>query len=161
MDFHASWPQRFLKLDEAVQLTGTIPPPQWPADAGKNVARLQIGTGARFAGWAMKEPYPEWPAEADLVLDVYLVSHETLPLVLRIHDAKHDNDYYDRFNCTLNLRHGYQQIRIPVREIRDGPRARELDLTNITNFKLFAIDLTKPAELIVGNLRLEIDSQGS
>ncbi len=72
-----------------------------------------------------------------------------------MHDAEHDNDYYDRFNCLLKLVRGFQQIRIPVREIRDGPRSRELDLKRITNFKLFAIDLTTPADLTVGNFRLE------
>ncbi len=155
MDFHASWAQRFLHLDDSVQLQPLAPPADWPKEAGANVARLQIGTKERFAGWAINEPYPIWPADSDLVLDLLLRSPEQQRLVLRVHDATHNNDFYDRFNRELPLRQGFQQVRIPVRDIRDGPRSRELDLRHIRGFHLFAVDPSLPIEITIGNVRLE------
>ena len=155
VDFRASWPQRFLKIDETVQLVPTTPPPLWAAGAADNVAQLRIGTGRRFPGWAMKEPYPAWPADAELVFDVLVSSPDRLQLILRVHDAEHNDDYYDRFNRTLDLAGGFQQVRIPVPEIRDGPRSRQLDLSRVRGFKLFAVDTATPAEMTIGNFRLE------
>jgi hypothetical protein len=105
----------------------------------------------------MKEPFPSWPVDADLVFDVLLSSHDQLQLVLRVHDAQHNYNHFDRFNCSLHLVRGFQQVRIPVRAIRDGPRSRKLDLTRVRNFKLFAVAPTTPAELTIGNVRLEED----
>lgn len=155
IEFQASWTQRFCKVDESVQLVSTTPPPAWPAEAGDNVAQLRIGTGRRFPGWSLKEPYPRWPAEADLVFEVLVSSPEQLQLILRVHDAQHNEDYYDRFNGTLQLVPGFQQVRIPVQQIRDGPRSRQLDLSKIRGLKLFAADTTVPTEFTLGNLRLE------
>ena len=155
IDFHASWAQRFLHLDDSVTLQPIAPPVHWPAKAGTHVARLQIGTEERFAGWVVNEPYPVWPVDSVLVIDLLLTSPEQQLLVLRVHDATHNNDYYDRFNRELPLRHGFQQVRIPVRDIRNGPRSRELDLDHIRGFHLFAIDPSVPIEITIGNVRLE------
>ena len=103
----------------------------------------------------MSEPYPRWSADADFVMDVFLSSPERLTLIMRVHDVEHNDEYYDRFNREFALTRGYQQLRIPIEEIRQGPKTREIDLDHIQGFKFFVIEPSGPIDLTVGNVRFE------
>jgi hypothetical protein len=77
-----------------------------------------------------------------------------LPLVLRVHDASHDQRYADRFNRLLLIHPGVNRIVIPLDDVRRAPDRREMDMTRIRGIMLFAYRLAEPTHVFIGPIRL-------
>ena len=72
-----------------------------------------------------------------------------------MNDVEHNNEFDDRFNRRLNLEQGFRTIRIPIDQIRTGPKNRELDLSNIDRIQLFVYKPSADFDLWLGNFRLD------
>ena len=103
----------------------------------------------------MVEPCPDWSAFESLTFVIHSSQSHPFQLVLRIHDKLHSQDHADRFNRSLMIMHGENRFRIPLAEIRNAPARREMDMTRITGFTLFAVDTVLPVDFYIGSLRLE------
>jgi hypothetical protein len=80
---------------------------------------------------------------------------EKLDLVVRIHDASHNNEHDDRFNQTFTLEPGEHVIKIPVGKIESTRSGRKLQLGKMRVIMLY---LNRPKEeytLYFDNFRLE------
>jgi VanZ family protein len=155
MVFDQAWFERFLWIDDCVQLrTGDIPK-TWPAGARLNVAAITVAPDEPFPGFGMKEPYPDWRHRRTLAFDILNPGSTPVAVGIRVQDFHHNEDYYDRFNRALEIQPGFQTVRIAVADIERGPRSRRLVMTRIDGIKWFLIRPAATTRLFVGNPRLE------
>jgi hypothetical protein len=144
IDFEAGWSKPFLQFQHASLIAATE----------NQLSQLDLKP-ARYPGVSIVEPYPDWSAYASLMFVIYSRQSHPFELVLRIHDKLHNQDHADRFNRSLMIMHGKNYFRIPLAEIRNAPVGREMDMTRITGFTLFAVDTVLPVDFYIGSIRLE------
>ena len=132
--FDSAWEMRFARGRNA-RLTRVAPPADWEGAAGQ-VGRLDLGPPADYPGLALSEPGRDWSGYEALEFRAWV--EEPVELVVRVHDAAHDQRYSDRFNRTLRLEAGANRIRIPLAEIAEGPADRRMDLREVAGVAVFA-----------------------
>jgi VanZ family protein len=109
-----------------------------------------------FPGVAFHEPVPDWRQYKTLVIDLENPEVEALGLVVRVHDLKHIHMFHDRFNRSFTLAAGERRtLRIPLEDIRHGPRGRLMDMAHISDITLFKGVPKGSRRLRVYLLRLE------
>jgi len=77
---------------------------------------------------------------------------------LRIHDRLHrlhDFALKDRFNRTLELRPGRQQIKIPLGDVKSAPHSRSMDMQHLQELSLFTMQSSVYHHLYINSLYLE------
>lgn len=130
---------------------------------GYGVNRVRVGDALEveflaneFPGASMHEPVADWSNYQTLVLDVENPDPLDLALAVRVHDSSHNKQFNDRFNRVFDLRAGERRkIRIPLDEIRRGPRNRLIDLRHISDITLFRHDNHGSRRLRIYTMRLE------
>ena len=154
VDFSLPWRYRFYYTNHC-DFSTEPPPPSWPADAVKPnmVAKLRTKKGW-YPGFVMKDVYPDWSSYDYFEMDVMSNAQQPVPFALRVHDYDHNDEVDDRFNQPLMLQPGFQTIRIPLNDIRNGAKHRELDLTEIAGFALFSPKSVEKMEFYLGDIRL-------
>jgi len=109
-----------------------------------------------FPGVSFHEPMPDWRQYRTLVIDVANPDAVPLELVVRVHDRRHKHAYNDRFNRTFDLAAGERRtLRIPLEDIRHGPRQRLMDMAHISDITLFRGSRSGARHLRIYSLRLE------
>jgi hypothetical protein len=103
------------------------------------------------------EPHPDWREFRHLDLDLFLDGTREAALVVRIDDLHHNNEYDDRFNRRFNLQPGPNHIRIPLADVRDAPKERQLAMDEIACWLLFAVRPEHPVVLYLADLELSRD----
>ncbi len=157
-DFESGWSRHFLEL-RSVDLDMTASPEGARTDPSGNrfhdarLAHIEFHT-ARYPGFTVVEVSPDWSGYEALQLEVVSQLDSAVALVLRIDDADARQEFGDRFNRQLVVRPGANTIRVPLSEIRSGPRRRALDLTRIRFVVVFANGPSQPFALYFGSIRL-------
>ena len=109
-----------------------------------------------FPGVSFHEPVPDWRSYRTLVIDVANPDPEPLNLGVRVHDRRHKRTFNDRFNRRFELAAGERRtLRIPLEDIRNGPRQRFMDMAHISDITLFRGGYAGSRRLRVYSLRLE------
>jgi VanZ family protein len=109
-----------------------------------------------FPGVSFHEPMPDWRQYRTLVIDVANPDAVPLELVVRVHDRRHKHAYHDRFNRKFQLGAGERRtLRIPLEDIRHGPRQRLMDMAHISDITLFRGSRSGARHLRVYSFRLE------
>jgi hypothetical protein len=109
-----------------------------------------------FPGVSFHEPVPDWRSYSTLIIDVANPDAETLNLVVRVHDRRHKHNFNDRFNRDYELAAGERRtLRIPLEDIRHGPRQRLMDMAHISDITLFRGSKSGSRQLRVYSMRLE------
>jgi len=109
-----------------------------------------------FPGVSFHEPIPDWRQYRTLVIDVANPDAVPLELVVRVHDRRHKHAYNDRFNRNFPLAAGERRtLRIPLEDIRRGPRQRLMDMAHISDITLFRGSRSGARHLRIYSLRLE------
>ena len=118
---------------------------------------LEVELGAdEFPGVSFHEPMPDWRQYRTLVIDVANPDIVPLDLVVRVHDRRHKHAYNDRFNRSFGMAAGERRtLRIPLEDIRHGPRQRLMDMAHISDITLFRDGHKGSRQLRVYSLRLE------
>lgn len=62
----------------------------------------------------------------------------------------------NRFATQRTLEQGWTDVRIPMAEIREGPEERLLDLDQIAEMAIFAIDLQRARVVFLDGVRLGV-----
>ncbi|HEU4591215.1 MAG TPA: hypothetical protein VFS13_09915 [Steroidobacteraceae bacterium] len=110
-----------------------------------------------FPGFSFHEPVPDWRRYRTLAIDVENPD-AALPLKMgiRVHDARHAHTYADRFNRSFDLAPTERRVlRIPLEEIRRGPRNRLMDMAHISDVTLFRLRDSPSQRMRLHNMRLE------
>jgi hypothetical protein len=150
-----SWWEHHLIVTGRTRVTPRQPPPPGiDGLPGDTLARVDLQPGL-YPGLTFDEPYPDWRGYQRLTFAVVSDLDGPLGLALRVHDARHDQRFADRFNRRLTINPGVNRIEIPLDEIRLAPDARELDLGRVRGIVLFAYRLRQPVHFYLGPLRLE------
>jgi hypothetical protein len=151
-DFKGTWERRFLATNHA-QLE-FIPAPSANAKKTAPVWRISFEP-ARFSGFKLLEPYPDWTGYQRLRL--VLRSHMAHPiaLVLRVHDRSHDERPADRFIRDLAILPGTNEFSVPLADIRQAPEGREMNMAAIARLNLYVVEPRGHLELDLLELRLQ------
>jgi hypothetical protein len=147
------WEPSFIEL-EGNRLTPGLRPAGGGGRQPLALARLDLAP-RRYSGIGFEEPYPDWRGRDRLAFTIVSDLDAPIALVIRIHDATHDQRYRDRFNRRLVVAPGVNEIRIPIEEIRNAPDRRRMDMRRVRGVLLFAYDLRTPTHVFLGPLRLE------
>jgi len=153
VDFRESWSRVFVECTSAV-LTKLSTGEQLSPVTNRETTRLDLTPG-RYPGVSVIEPYPDWRSFAYLTFVIYSPQRQPLGLVLRIHDASHDQAHSDRFNRRLEIRPGENRFRIPLAEVENAPVGRHMDMSRIAGIALFSAELSASASLYLDTLGLE------
>lgn len=127
-------------------------PPGWPL-AGE-VALVVPSNKAPYAGISFHRFAPNWARFEELSFVVAAVGGDLKELTVRIHDVGHDGAYADRFNRVIEVGLEPRRVTIPLRDVRNGPKNRPLDLSHVEELVIFS---TSPEQgpFLVDDLRLE------
>lgn len=147
---------RYFILQKSAEFSPVKMPESWANGAGESALRVRLLEGP-YPGMEFIEVPADWSAYATLAVDLTNPTPQGLELVLRVHDAAHNNQPADRFSRRFELPPGTRQvIRIPLRDIAAGPRARVLDLKHVAGIIIFrADDSPRGAELYFSRAWLE------
>lgn len=151
-DFESSWSNKFLSSFGAD--LDYVPHPASAMDDAKNrVARLHIHP-SDYAGLAVVEPYPDWTDHTSLNFEIYSLQPDSFNLEIRINDAAHNQDYYDRYNQTLTVAPGSNRFEILLDDVRRAPRSREMEMTEVVEISIFAWRPTETLTFCIDNIHL-------
>jgi hypothetical protein len=110
----------------------------------------------RFPGFSFHEPVPDWRRFGTLVIDVENPDGQAFNLGMRVHDIGRGREFVDRFNRKFELAAGERRVlRIPLEEIRHGPRNRLINMGEISDVTLFRLHGSPSKRLRLHSMRLE------
>lgn len=112
----------------------------------------------KFPGFSFFEPTPDWSGFKTLVIDVENPDGEVLHLGVRVHDAGRHRGrrFVDRFNRNFEIAAGERRIiRIPLEDIRRGPRNRLMNMAKISDVTLFRSREAGAKHVRLHQMRLE------
>ncbi len=109
-----------------------------------------------FPGISLHEPVPDWTKYRTLALDVENPDADPLVLTVRVHDRGHGKYFNDRYNRSFDLAPQERRtLRIPLDEIRRGPRDRLMNLQQISDITMFRGSRAGSQHLRIYSVRLE------
>ncbi len=126
-------------------------------DEGRSTSGVQLNLPpGKYPGVVLSYFPGDW--RGFRVLQLLLVNLEPVPyeMVVRIDDAEYDYrlDMGDRYNRSFVLSPGANRIEIPLADIAAAPRSRRFDLGRVRSLLVYAVDLTRPREIIIGPIVL-------
>ena len=124
---------------------------------------LQAG---RYPGVSIELPPGDWSPYHYLALDILWVKNKTfsvnnweqrtnLALRVKLEDDGPSDSSEDRFELTVALQPGQNQIRIPIEEIANGPAMRSLRLNRMKRLSLFLNNSKSSQVLFTDKIHLE------
>lgn len=109
-----------------------------------------------FPGVALHEPVPDWRGFRALAIDLENPDNVKLDLTVRIHDRGHALAYNDRFNRHYDLAAGERRtLRIDLGDVERAPRGRLMDMSHISDVRVFRDVEAGGRKLRIYTLRLE------
>jgi len=123
---------------------------------GKASMKVPLST-AQYSGVALKYSPGDWRNFRILHFSVFNSAPDSLRVTVRVHDdlhVKNGQTYYDRFNTSIMLSHGWNEIEIPIERIAYAPRTRMMNLCCIRGVGIFVIKLPGPMVIYIDNVRL-------
>ena len=99
----------------------------------------------------------DWSMQKNIKIVAYNPDEKDIILYTRIHDLAHfekDSPYSDRYNDKLVLTHGWNTLTIPLDDIRQAPRQREMDMRRIHQLMFYFPHLDQPRTLLIQKITL-------
>ncbi len=134
-------------------------PPGWTAREGEEVARVRF-LDAPWPGVTVREPWPDWAGYSRFRFSVWSDLEEPVQLNLRVDDGTRTRAWRDRYDGSVIVMPGANDFTIPLDTIRSGPREREMDLSDVSQFFLFTSRPARPFELYFSDVWLESPWEG-
>ena len=142
VSFDALWEQSIRSINDRTRLSIVNPPADWKHTG--RVGKFTFGF-ATYPGISFPYIYSDWSSYSTLAFAVYSEQNQTEVLHLRVHDTQHNQQYSDRYNQAIIITPGLNLIEIDLNKIKNSPKSRELDLSDIATIGLF---MKKPKELV-------------
>jgi len=151
-DFESNWARPLMKTRK-VSLASVSAPPAWNDNHGK-VGRLTF-LPAKYPTFSIEEPFPDWNSYSFFSLLIFSPEAEIVTIGLRIEDSHTDNSFDDRFNLTVDLKSGRNEIVVPLEKIRTAPKGRLMDMKSINSIHIYAGVIRSPVTLFLDDIRLK------
>jgi VanZ family protein len=147
---------RYFILQQSAEFSPVTMPAPWMRAKDESAMRVRLHEGP-YPGMNFIEPLPDWSGYSTLAVDLTNPTPLNLQLILRVHDAEHDNRPGDRFSKRFELPAGTREVlRIRLQDIAAGPTTRRLDLRQVAGLIIFRADDSPPAaELYLSGVWLE------
>lgn len=153
VDLDSGWQRPFISAQRAD--IGLVPAPEaWTEKSGRRVSVITFPQNP-WPGVTVRELYPDWTEMKAYRMQVFSTRDHPVHLTLRIEDSLHNYRRNDRFNRTLTIEPGLNDVSIPLQEIRDAPAGREMDLSQIWRLILFTSRPEEPLQLHISDIWLE------
>lgn len=152
-DLAEGWQRPFINVGRS-ELARVPAPRGWEQKAGQRVARLTF-LDAPWPGFTVREPYPDWSSYEALRFQVWSELEAPVEVVLRVDDTHRDRPHRDRFNGSFIVTPGLNDFTVPLSTIAQGPRDRQLDVSDISQFVLLSRRPDEPFELYFSQFWLE------
>ena len=159
MNTESFWWERYLSANDADWWLEQTPS-DWPHDPDGQVCHVAFYPTQDYPSIHLREPANDWSAGTAFTFEIYSPEKEPVALELRLNDVQHDqtgDDYYDRFNRVVQITPGHNKISIPISEIKNAPKTREMDMTQICGLFWFLPRPTVETHLLFDNVRLETE----
>ncbi len=124
---------------------------------GRASLRVLLETGNKYPGTTLLNSFGDWTGHSFFAFSVHNPDSEPLFLTVSIRD--HENyfrggDYNDRFNRSFRIEQGWNDIRIPIENIKNAPLERTLELDKLAEVVFFTVDLPEPRIMHLDYVRL-------
>lgn len=124
---------------------------------GNSALYITFGT-SKYSGVSLKYFPGDWTNYQYLKFNIYYPDADTLYFICRIHDEQHTKgaqNYHDRFNRRFFLIHGWNEISIPLDDVKNAPGNRRMDMSKIQGMAIFTVQLPKPKAAYLDYVWLE------
>jgi hypothetical protein len=117
--------------------------------------RLRLPPG-KYPGLVLGHFPEDWSGLRALRLLILNPEPTPIEISVRIDDAAYDYrlDLADRYNRAFLLPPGANRIDILLSEVAAAPRGRRFDLGHVRSLLLYAVDLERPREIVIGPITL-------
>ncbi|MDY6951840.1 MAG: hypothetical protein SWE60_10025 [Thermodesulfobacteriota bacterium] len=115
-------------------------------------------TTAQYSGAGLKYFPGDWSDYSVFRFSVFNPSSAPMKVLCRVHDALHfkkGGKYEDRFNRTLVIDAGWNDIDISLEDIAKAPKNRPMEMSRIQGFGIFTVQLPTPQTINIDYLRLD------
>ncbi len=136
---------------------------RWSGSAGRQVVGKKAGSDQhalrvvfstqRYSGITLRSTQTDWRGFSAFRLSVFNPA-DAFTLHMRIEDKLHDNSYSDRYNHSVVIAPGENLVEIPLKNIAQAPKLRQLDLGQIRKVGLFVGKLTSPKTVYIDDVTL-------
>jgi len=123
---------------------------------GKSSLKVVLKT-SNYSGVSLKYFPGNWLNYKHLHLNIFNPLDEPLKIKCRIHDRRHtegNQAYNDRFNKSLVLLKGWNQIVIPLEQVENAPKTRKLDLRRVQQLSVYVYRLPHPRVIYIDKISL-------
>lgn len=112
----------------------------------------------KYSGFYFDSILKDWTGYTQLTFRIHNPYDEEQALVIRLNDEAHersDQEHKDRFNRLLQLASGWNEVSIPLQDIKQAPADREMDLTQMFRLMLFYGNLEEEKQLLLDDIILK------
>ncbi len=133
----------------------TVPSEKFfPKNSGQHSAKITL-YAAKYPEFFFNEPYPDWSGYKAFIFEIYSPQDTSFQLSIRIEDRHHKGAYQDRFNYSFTVEPGNNMILIKCQDIKNAPETRPMNMTFISAFSIFAVNLKEPLFFYIDNITLQ------
>jgi len=123
---------------------------------GDYACRIGLNT-EEYSGFSLKYFPGDWEGYDSLFFALFNPLVSPLSVTCRIHDWQHvlnEEPFLDRFNKRLLLQPGWNSVKISLKEVKNAPANRTINLKRIINLGIFATRLSYPIDIYIDDVRL-------
>jgi hypothetical protein len=154
-DFNSALEMKFIDTKDA-RLTLVHPPAQqWKKSDEDLVGQLDLNP-IGYPGFTIIEPGDDWGKYKYFSFEIFSPLDTVIVLHLVIEDYTGQDIDEDRFNKSLGIKPGLNEIRVPIKEIQNGPVSRKLELAAIRDLYLYTFEPKTTIRLLIDNIKLTI-----
>ncbi|HDQ40783.1 MAG TPA: hypothetical protein ENN39_07115 [Desulfonatronum sp.] len=125
---------------------------------GQASLRVHLKAHETYPGTTLTYGFGDWEGYAALELSFYNTGQDPLRMMVSIRDLEHSRNRHkgirDRFDRTFLIQPGWNDLRIPVDDIRAAPNGRTLDLGRLTSLVVFTMHLPEDRVIHLDQVRL-------
>lgn len=126
-----------------------------PRLQGRYSGKVTLTTD-KYSGVSLDHFRGDWSGRNGLAFNVFNPGSQIV-LYYRVHDHLHrgiHQRYEDRYNGRTILKHGWNEVVIPMADIINGPKDRKMDVAKISGVGLFVMNQPDRRVLFIDNVRL-------
>ena len=124
---------------------------------GDSSLRVRLDARRQYPGTTLTHSFGDWWGYSALYLSIYNPDADPLTMSISIRDQENRMNrrgFGDRFDRTFEIIQGWNDLLVPMIDIKNAPKERTLDLDQLTSVVIFTMNLSRPRTIYVDNVRL-------